>query len=179
MCPRTVILIFLLSSVVVLNSAGAKLIQESIFDIGLVLHYHFRSGEDVNAVPENLIASPLGLSLGLGLVELGASRSIKQLIVDDLFHWKDGEVELHRRLTAIQEVLKSSYQHKPKEEMKMKIQSNYTEPLQRKDKVTDLEDVEVNIQCAIFHREGLNLSNVFKLVKENGYDSQFVVLNQR
>lgn len=178
MSPRTVLVFLLLSSVVVLdNVAGAKLIQQSIFDIGLGLFYHFR--DNVTDVPENLIASPLGLSLGLGLIELAASSrsSVKQLIVQKVFQWEEGEVELHRQLTAIQEVLKSSYQHKPKEEVPLQFQ--ISSRTLNKDKVTDLEDVEVNIQCAIFHRDGLNVSKLFRTVTENGYDSQFVVLNER
>lgn len=158
---RTLVLSVVLFSVLLNHTCCADeanstiTLQESIYRLGPRLYKHYFKKD----VTENLIASPLGLSLGLGLIQLAGSDELKSLILRDFFKWKDSELDFHRNLSTIQK----------------KYQKMYVE------NVTELATTEpqVNVHCAIFHQEGINMTEEFQQYANNDYDAQFISLNER
>lgn len=174
MSPR-IVLLLLIQLIISNQPSQGKVLKESIYELGPKL-YNFYSAADPKVVPENFIASPLGLTLGLGLIQLGGSQNLKQLILEEIFDWKDAEIDFHSNITEIQKLIKSSYSHN--DDQNQKSLSKDVVPSQEQP-VKDLEDVEVNVQSAIFHKEDLQLNPTFQRHAIDYYNSQFIALNQR
>lgn len=144
---NTVIVIVLVASVFIQCSNCDSSLQESIFNLGPILFNH--SLKDDPEVPENLIASPIGLSLGFGLIKSMVSEDLNKLILEEFFQWKDGEKAFQVNLIKMQRVLRSAYQN-----------SN-------NDSATD---VIVNIQNAVFQKRRVGVN--YKRIAEE-YEAQF------
>lgn len=158
------------------NQCYGKVLKESIFELGPKLYKFYSDADPEEGVPENFIASPLGLTLGLGLINLGASQNLKQLILDEIFDWQGAEVDFHSNIGTILQLLKSTYSHNKVEDQKEEQPKSKELKVQP---VKNLEDVEVNIHCAIFHQNGTQLTPDFHRMAVNHYDSQFIALNKR
>lgn len=150
MSPRnTVIVIVLVASVFIQCSNCSTSIQESIFNLGPRLFNH--SLKDDPEVPENLIASPIGLSLGFGLVE----SMVSELILEEFFHWRDGEEAFQRNLKKLQRVLRRAYRN------------SYND---------SSTEVIVNIQNAVFQMQRIGV-NYKPIAKE--YQAKFFLIPKK
>lgn len=159
-----VVLLVILSVILLVDDIqSTTVIQESIFNIGPRLFNHYQM-EGTPAIPDNLLASPLGLSLGLGMIESIASPDLKQLILGEFFRWSGGEETFQSNLTALQKVLKRVYNSGD-----------------RKDNSAskNLEEVTVIVQNAIFQEDGVQLQENFTRLAREEYQSQIIVFNRR
>lgn len=148
MFPRnTVIVIVLFASVFIQCSNCDSSLQESIFNLGPILFNH--SLKDDPEVPENLIASPVGLSLGFGLINQMISEDLKKLILEEFLQWKDGENAFQRNLIKMQRLLRSGYQNSNND---------------------SAADVIVDIQNAVFQKRHVGVN--YKRIAEE-YEAQF------
>lgn len=168
MHSRLVLLAIIVTVQLISQQCEGKVLTENIYKLGPKL-YHLLS-DSSKEVPDNFIASPLGLTLGLALIELGASYSLKQLIREEIFDWHGAHFQSN--VTAIQRLLQSTYSHDL-----LNVPVPQSKGLEGP--VNDLKDVELNIQCAIFHREGINLTTSFHQMAVDNFDSQVITLNSR
>lgn len=163
MSLRCAFALYLISSVLVLDIRGTT-IKESFFNLGPRLFNHrLMEDSNVGTVPDNLIASPLGLGLGLALIESAASHGLQRLILDELFGWHGEEGAFRGNLTAIQNQLKAVYQ-KPTNRSNSAIGENV--------------DVTVNLQSVIFKPEGVEFKEDFQRTLE-AYQAEVISLNRR
>lgn len=159
-----VILVILSVILIVDDIQSTTVIQESIFNIGPRLFNHYQM-EGTPAIPDNLLASPLGLSLGLGMIEAIASPDLKQLILGEFFRWSGGEETFQSNLTALQKVLKSVYNNSDRKDINSASKN--------------LEEVTVIVQNAIFQEDGVQLQENFTRLAREEYQSQIIVFNRR
>lgn len=159
--PPFVLILSALSSVV-----SGSLIPETIFNLGATL-FHHQLPESAQKVPDNFIVSPLGLSVGLGLIESASTGDLKQVILRDLFHWPHDAAAFQTNLTAVQKVWRSAYNR------------NTSETVGRGKVPAPLDDVTVSLQSALFKREDLELSPDFRRRAEQDYHSEIIRLNGR
>ena len=159
----------LLLSVFCVSGRGSSL-EESIYNLGPRLFDHFLLETPRQDVPKNFIASPLGLGLGLGLLETAAPDDLRKLIGEVFFDWKQkARLELQGNLTQIQRAIKGAYQQ----------ESNLNTSAVEDKKDSSLQDVIVNLQCAIFHNKEVVLTKEFLTVVKDQYESEVIVFDRR
>lgn len=169
MSPRTP-LVLVLSALLVVSSGS--LITETIFNLGPTLFAH-QLMESPQRVPDNFIVSPLGLSVGLGLIESVSAGDVKQVILRDFFHWLADEASFQANLTLVQKEWRSAYNRNNSATVGQ-------DKVFEQGKVPALDDdVTVSLQSALFKGEDLELSADFRRRAEQDYHSEVISLNRR
>lgn len=168
MSRLTLIILILQVVLICYKSTNGSLLQESIYNLGLKLFNHQLMEDRVTSVPNNIIVSPLGLGVGLGLVEAAASNDLSGIILDEFFETAT-ERDLQRHLTRIQKAFKSGYKVNSTENITTGSEKDFS----------DTDDVTVNVQSAIFKQDNLTLKDTFKRLAVEGYDADIIALNKR
>lgn len=141
-----------------------------------LFNHQLTKSSNSTAVPDNLVASPLGLSFGLGLIEAAAADDLKRLIRVEFFDRHDREVALQGDLASLRNVLRVAYQQKQLNEKGVTTSAGR---VLSGEKVKNLEEVTVDLQSAIFKQEGVELLEAFKRTAVETYLSEVIDFNSR
>lgn len=158
---RSLVVSFFLISSVCLQQICAESVQESLFKLGPKL-FNQLSPES----PGNLVLSPLGLGLGLGLLEAGASPNLKKVIRREFFSVPEStpESDFHRSLTQVQAQLLRKYQA--------------TSPATNQSSLGHLDNANLNLINAVFKDASVELKDAFRTVIGD-YGTQLTSINDK
>lgn len=144
-------------------------VSESLFNLGPKL-FDYRTAVASEYIPRNVIVSPLGLGIGLGLLESAASVNLQTVIRRKFFNYTGPHSDFQKAVTELPQQLKRSY----------KIVSRSASAASNgKSSTGHFDDAKLNLYSAIFKNYEVRLEDAFTTHAERAYLAEIVQLNSR